>query len=100
MPVGFGVIGVGLFHPSIESSQLRLDLGHGNQPRHVPQAVQERSGLDFGFSGAKDFALKGFDEPTRLWAAQFPESRQMEKGDLPRCSGGFSREATVWPPFA
>lgn len=35
----------------------------------VTQAVQERSGLGFGAGDARDFALKGFEEPTRLWAA-------------------------------
>ena len=35
----------------------------------VTQAVQERSGLDIGAEDSKEFALKGFEEPTRLWAA-------------------------------
>ena len=35
----------------------------------VTQAVQERCGLNIGDGQAKQFALKGFDEPTRLWAA-------------------------------
>jgi adenylate cyclase len=35
----------------------------------VTQAVQEQGGLEIGAAGSKDFALKGFDQPTRLWAA-------------------------------
>lgn len=35
----------------------------------VTQAVQERSGLGLGAGEARDFALKGFAEPIRLWAA-------------------------------
>ena len=35
----------------------------------VTQAVQERSALQIGDGSSKEVVLKGFDEPTRLWAA-------------------------------
>ena len=35
----------------------------------VTRAAQERSGLGIEDSSSKEFVLKGFDEPTRLWAA-------------------------------
>ena len=35
----------------------------------VTEAVRERCRLDLATAGAKEFALKGFDAPTRLWAA-------------------------------